>query len=230
MIKACLFDLDGTLLNTLNSIRYFLNKTISKRGIREIDEAETKAFVGCGARRLVENVFKSRGLDLEKNDVFELSRQIHDEYVEAYDSEPLYLTEPYEEIPEVVEALILREMKLAVISNKPDPTVKQLVDFFFGDRFSIVEGGSADMPLKPDKTWPLDICKRLGVKPSEVAYIGDTSTDMQTAKNFGAGVAVGVLWGFRDERELKENGADVIISKPSELTLVIDEINKASLE
>ena len=108
-------------------------------------------------------------------------------------------------------------LKLAVISNKPDPTVKQLVENFFKNEFSIVEGASDRMPLKPRADWPLDICERLGVLPSEVMYIGDTSTDMETAKNFGAGLSVGVLWGFRDKEELVKSGADVIVSHPSEI-------------
>ena len=220
MIKACLFDLDGTLLNTLASIRYYVNKNVSKYGIEGITEAETKVFVGKGARVLIENVFKARGLDLGEKKTQELCDRIHGEYVKDYDSAFSYLTEPYEGICDAVKTLEAMGMKLAVISNKPDLTVKALTEKFFGNGFSVVEGASDRMPLKPRAEWPLDICKRLGVAPSEVMYVGDTSTDMQTAVNFGAGIKVGVRWGFRDERELWDSGADFVISYANELVRI----------
>ena len=217
MIKACLFDLDGTLLNTLKSIRHYVNKNISQYNIKELDEDETRMFVGEGAKKLIKNILESRGFDLNDLETLKLLDNIHRSYVDEYDSEPAYLTEPYDGICDAVKQLKLFGIKLAVISNKPDATVKQLSEKFFGESFSIVEGARDKMPLKPEASWPLDICKRLGVNPSEVMYVGDTSTDMKTAKNFGAGLAVGVLWGFRDRDELIENGSDVLISSPSEL-------------
>ncbi len=227
MIKACLFDLDGTLLNTLASIRYYVNRNISGYGIRAVSEAETKIFVGNGARVLIENIFKDRGLDLRESDTRELFERILRTYVKEYDDEPAYLTEPYEGIVDTVNKLKSLGISLAVISNKPDPTVKSLVNKFFGNAFTIVEGASERMPLKPCAEWPLDICERLGVLPSEVMYVGDTSTDMQTARNFGAKLSVGVLWGFRDEAELVNSGADVIVSRAEELyALAIKEAQK----
>ena len=226
MIKACLFDLDGTLIYTLESIRYFMNTTISKRGIRELDEAETRIFVGRGVRKLFETTLESRGYDLSDKSTADMMEEMIVEYNFGYDNDPIYLIEPYEGICDTVAELSKREMKLAVISNKPDYPTKKIIAHFFGDTFSIVEGGSERMPLKPNPAWPLDICERLGVLPSEVAYVGDTSTDMKTAKNFGAGVAVGVSWGFRDVTELRENGADRIIHHPSEILGIIEELNK----
>ena len=225
-IKACLFDLDGTLLDTLKSIQYYANKNISRYGISTINLDETKVFVGKGARILIEKIFKSKGIDLNEEENAKLLDLIHREYVDDYDSNPLYLTEPYAGICELVYSLKKRGIKLAVISNKPDPTVKQLTRYFFGESFSIIEGASEKMPLKPNPEWPLDICKRLDVKPSEVLYVGDTSTDMKTAVNFGAGIAVGVLWGFRDKDELCESGADVIVEHPKEIAEIIEMINK----
>lgn len=217
MIKACLFDLDGTLLNTLKSIRYYVNKSILEYKIKELDEEETKVFVGNGAKKLIENVFVSRGIDLNNKSNVRLCEKIHESYVKDYNSEPVYLTEAYDGIQDAVEEIKSANIKLAVISNKPDATVKQLVSTFFKESFSITEGASEKLPLKPNPQWPLDICKRLGVAPSEVMYVGDTSTDMMTAKNFGAGLSVGVSWGFRDVDELIKNGADVVVSSPSEL-------------
>ena len=221
MIKGCLFDLDGTLLDTLKSIRYYLNYTLEKYGIRTLSEEETKIFVGKGAKNLVERSMAAAGIDFLSGEGAELLSKVHPEYVALYDANPEYLTEPYAYITEAVDELYKSGIKLAVISNKPDTTVKQLVERSFPGKFEIVEGGSDRFPLKPDAAWPLSICERLSLSPSEVAYFGDTSTDMKTAKNFGAALAVGVSWGFRSEEELISNGADVIISSPSEIPSVI---------
>lgn len=226
MIKACLFDLDGTLLNTLASIRYYVNKNISKYGISEINESETRVFVGKGAKALIENVFISRALDLNASETRALRDTIHSDYVKDYDNDPAFLTEPYENICDTVKTLRSLGVKLAVISNKPDPTVKALVRKFFEDDFEIVEGASDRMPLKPKSEWPLDICERLCVDPAEVMYVGDTSTDMKTAKNFGAGLSVGVLWGFRDREELVSSGADILVSRAEELCSIVIKENE----
>ena len=226
MIKACLFDLDGTLLNTLNSIRYYINKNTALYGISEISEDETKVFVGNGARKLVTNVLSSRGFDLSEEKTKEICEKILESYVKEYDDSPLYLTEPYNGIVPLVNELSEKKIKLAVISNKPDKTVKQLVTHFFGNIFDIVEGANERMPLKPDARWPIDICKRLGVDPSEVAYVGDTSTDMKTAVNFGAKIAIGVTWGFRDAAELWENGASVTVNEAKEIAVMINNENE----
>ncbi|MBQ9070973.1 MAG: HAD family hydrolase [Clostridia bacterium] len=217
MIKGCLFDLDGTLLDTLTSIRYYLNYVLKKHGQKEVTVEETKLFVGKGARNLVERALTAGGVSVSSDSGRELLGKIHREYVDVYDEKPEYLTSPYESISEAVDFLYERGIKLAVISNKPDKMVKKLVELNFPNRFDIVEGASEKYPLKPLSEWPLSICERLSLSPDEVLYFGDTSTDMQTAKNFGAALAVGVLWGFRDEEELLENGADVILSHPSEI-------------
>lgn len=225
MLKACLFDLDGTLLNTLISLRHFMNKTILSKGIAEISEDETKAFVGWGAKTLVRNVLLSRGYEFDNENTNKLFEQIHEKFLLDYNSHPLYLTEPYTGICDAVSALTKKGIKLAVISNKPDPITKQLVESFFPDSFLVVDGASEKFPLKPNPEWPLDVCKRLGVLPSEVAYVGDTAIDMQTAKNFGAGVSIGVLWGFRNETELVASGADFVVSHPEEILNIIDKTN-----
>ena len=222
MIKGCLFDLDGTLLDTLATIRYYINNTLRKYGIRAISEDETKVFVGNGARKLVDTALASRGIDLSAEENRKLAEKITKEYTETYDTDPAYLTKPYSKIPELIEELKKKNLRLAVISNKPNATVKRLIELNFPGVFDIVEGGSDKYPLKPNPIWPLDICERLSISPSEVMYIGDTSTDMKTAKNFGATVAVGVLWGFRGEEELIENGADVIVRSPSEILKILD--------
>ena len=220
MIKACLFDLDGTLLDTLESIRYFLNKTLRKYSVREISSAETRLFVGNGAANLVRRAMRAGGLDASGADAA-LFETILDEYVDAYDGEPFYLTVPYRGIPEAIDRLYSAGIKLAVISNKPDQTVIQLCEKIFGDRFSAVRGARQGVPLKPDPCALFEICDLLGVDSKEVAYFGDTCTDMETGRRFGAALNVGVLWGFRGEDELRASGADRIISDPSEIAELV---------
>lgn len=215
MIKACLFDLDGTLLDTLDSIRYYLNLTLEKRGLLPVSRSDARIFVGNGAEKLVNRALCAAGIDLSEAGRVEFRDDALREYVDAYDANPFYLTKPYDGIIEAIDKLYERGILLAVISNKPDSTVKQLVKMHFGDKFSCVFGAREGVPLKPDPTSPLDICRQLGVKASEVAYFGDTGTDMQTGKAFGCALNVGVDWGFRDEEELRSFGADVVISHPS---------------
>ena len=217
MIKACLFDLDGTLLNTLESIRHYINKNLAMRGIGGLTLDETRVFVGTGAMKLCENALRSKGVDLMSEEGITLRGEIYDSYVREYNDNPCYLTEAYLGIAETVAKLKEKQIKLAVISNKPDATVKQLVAEYFSGEFEIIEGASEKFPLKPDPLWPSSICERLGVDPAEVMYLGDTSTDMQTARAFGAGLAVGVSWGFREREELVSHGADVVIDHPSEI-------------
>lgn len=221
MIKACIFDLDGTLLDTLDSICYYLNSTLERNGVPAVNPEQTRVFVGDGAKNLVNRALTAAGIDLSDPGRAEFRDKLLREYVEAYDDEPFYLTEPYDGIIEAVGELYDNGILLAIISNKPDPTVKQLAEMNFGDKFALVFGARPGVPLKPDPTAPLDICCRLGVDPSEVAYFGDTGTDMETAKAFGCALSVGVSWGFRDEEELRAFGADVVISHPSEIAELI---------
>ena len=214
MTELCIFDLDGTLLDTVESIRYNLNTVLSRYGIEGITKEETKVFVGNGARKLVYRSLVSRGIDTGSEEGEMLCDRITKKYNALYDSDPFYLTEPYCGIKDAIKELYLRGIKLAVLSNKPDPTVKQLIAKHFGGVFDIVLGATDKMKLKPDPESALYICESLGVSPENTAYFGDTGTDMRTAKNYGAGKTVGVLWGFRGKDELLENGADTVICDP----------------
>ena len=217
MIKTCLFDLDGTLLDTLESIKHFVNVTAVPSGIAPIDREETKAFVGKGAKDLIKKVLKKSGIDAEKSENEKLYLQILDKYISDYNAAPSYLTEPYDGICDLLSYLKEKGIRLAVISNKPKSTVELLCDEFFPGVFDIVEGARDDFPLKPDPALALDILCRLGAKPSECAYFGDTGTDMKTGNNIGAKMTVGVLWGFRDLSELISTGASVTVERASEI-------------
>jgi phosphoglycolate phosphatase len=217
MIKACVFDLDGTLLDTLPAIRYFVNVFMEKYGLLSIDLQKTAAFVGDGAVKLIERAIENSGVEINSPRGRELFSDIHPEYVREYNDDPFFMTDAYDGIKSALASLKASGIKLAVLSNKPHDTVVQLARKYFPDTFSEVAGAKDAVPLKPAPDGALDICRRLGVQPSEVAYFGDTGVDMKTAAAFGAGAAVGVLWGFRGRDELIADGATVLLAHPSEI-------------
>ena len=209
MIKCYMFDLDGTLLNTLESIRYNVNYTLQKYGIEPISSDECRRFVGNGAKKLMERTLDLRG-------VFDSSRrtEIYESFFKRYNENPDYLAKPYEGIPALIDELLASGATLAVVSNKPQRAAEVSVEKFFPASFASVCGGAEGLPLKPDPTVALNLLSRLGISPSECAYIGDSEVDMQTGKNMGAALTVGVSWGFRDVDVLVASGADVIVDTP----------------
>lgn len=210
MIKACIFDLDGTALDTIHAITHFVNATFEMHSLPPITEDECKIFVGNGARVLIERALSSKGVTER-----ERIEKILSDYNAKYDAEPLALTKPFDGIIPLFEGLRAFGVHIAILSNKPETVVVPLVRHFFGDLVEITRGGSEGVPLKPDPAVCFEIANKLCVSPSEVVYVGDTNTDMQTGVNFGAEVSVGVLWGFRGRYELEAAGADVIVSSPS---------------
>lgn len=217
MIKACIFDLDGTLLDTIDAIQYFVNLHMQKNGLSDIDKAQTLAFVGNGARELIKRSIGASGIDTSCGDGAELLERILPEYVNDYDRNPLFLTHEYDGISDMLRALAASGMKLGILSNKPDRTVKQLADSFFPSLFSSVRGAVPGTPLKPSPVPAHLLCAEMGVSPSEVAYFGDTAVDIKTARAFGAGLACAVLWGFRTEEELLRESPDICFSHASQI-------------
>ena len=217
MIKCCIFDLDGTLLNTIDAITYYVNLVLEANGINPISTEEAKIFVGDGSKNLIRRVLIFRG-EYRSEEFFE---HLHTEYKTNYDKAPLYITEPYGGIPELKVALKRRGIKLGVLSNKPHSAVLPIVEHFFGDAFDLVLGANQNVPLKPDPTGLFAMLDELSVKPSELAFIGDTAVDIETARAAGAALSVGVLWGFRDENELVGAGADVTVSRAMEILELI---------
>lgn len=210
-IKACIFDLDGTLLNTLTTITYYVNEALSREGARRVTEEECRVMVGKGARNLLERSLALVGREVADFEAFFAA------YDAEYNAAPAYLTAPYEGIIALIEALHKSGMRLAVLSNKPEGAVRPLVERFFGDKIEIVAGGKTGIALKPDPAAVSPILHALGLSPSETAFIGDSGVDMKTAKNYGAGLAIGVLWGFRDREELLSCGADLLAEKPADI-------------
>ena len=168
-------------------------------------------MVGKGARNLLE-----RSLSLVGHTVADFEA-FFSAYDLQYNAAPEYLTEPYEGVLPLIAALRESGMRLAVLSNKPEGAVRPLVERFFGDAIEIVAGGKTGIALKPDPAAVAPVLEALGVTAEETAFIGDSGVDMKTAKNYGAGLAIGVLWGFRDREELLSCGADLLAEKPADI-------------
>lgn len=210
--KAYIFDLDGTLVDTLGSISYFANRALEKYGFQPIDREKYRYLVGNGAKKLVWRMLRENGS--ERQEDFD---RVLPYYNQSYDDAPTYLAEPYPGIRELLSDLKRSGIRLGVLSNKPHSTTCQIIDALFEKgTFDIVYGQREGVPLKPDPTALLEMLRQLGAAPEECVYCGDTATDMQTGKAAGT-FTVGVLWGFRDREELLKNHADAIVSSAGEL-------------
>ena len=212
MVKYCIFDLDGTLLDTLPTIKHHLNTTLVNWGLSPVGDAETKRYIGDGAYKLIYRAFSEQGITDEEK----IAAAVR-EYKAAYDNEPYYLTKIYDGIVDALDTLQGAGVTLAVLSNKPNEATEAVISHFLPNRFEIARGGIDGIPLKPDSAAPLSLVKQLGGLASECAFVGDTSVDILTGRNMGACVTVGVSWGFRERAELLDAGADVVIDHPSGL-------------
>ena len=212
MIKCCIFDLDGTLLDTLSTITYYVNKTLQEAGFEPITEDECRYFAGDGPKKLMKRSLMSKGCEDEG-----IAAELLLKYRSNYDKEPEYLTAPFPGICDFLSELKSRGILIAVVSNKQDEATVPTVKHFFGDKVTLARGSKEGVPLKPAPDALFAVLRELGVLPNETVYVGDTGVDMQTGKAFGAKKTVGVLWGFRQERELWDNGADVVVSTVEEL-------------
>lgn len=211
MKKAVIFDLDGTLTDTITAISYFGNKALGENGFDPISPDVYKYLVGDGRNVLIHRMLKEHNADTDEN--FEKVGKLYDEY---YEADPLYKTDAYEGIREAIIEMRGRGIKTAVCSNKPNNVAQDVIAKIFGDGyFDYVYGETEGIPTKPDAAPALMAAKALGLSPEECIFTGDTKVDMATAKNANM-TAIGVLWGFRDYDELKNSGADYIIEHPSE--------------
>lgn len=207
MIRAVLFDLDGTLTDTIDDISDAMNRSLRLHGLPGWTVAEYCYLVGEGAKVLAQRAVRDRQ---------DLALSVQKEYQAYYETHTRVKSKPYEGIPEMLKAMAEKGFLLAVFSNKPDADTKNVVSHFFPDiPFSVVRGQVEGVPVKPDPMGALAVAESLGVRPEDVLYLGDTATDMRCA--VGAGMQpVGVLWGFRKRDELEESGAKWIIAHPSE--------------
>lgn len=211
-MKDCIFDLDGTLTNTLESMTYSVNLTLKEMGLSQITKDQCRMFVGNGARVLIEESLKVSGDP--KASRIEEGMKI---YGRIFDQNCTYHVTPYEGIPEMLKALKDRGIHLAVLSNKPDRQTVKVVKEIFGDNiFDYAQGQKDGIRRKPapDGVWYL--MEQMQVSKEECLYIGDSEVDAATGKNAGL-KTIGVLWGFRDRKTLETAGADHLIERPEEL-------------
>ena len=213
MVKLCIFDLDGTVLDTIHTIAYYANEALKKNGIEVIDEEKYKHLAGRGIANLVRGMLEFRNCYSEA-----LYKKVFYDYDTAYNADVLYKTKIFHGLKEELDQLKAAGIKLAVVSNKPDFAARAVAEAVYGEGyFDFVTGQVPGGPLKPDPASVLSVMESFGTVREECLYVGDTSTDMQTGKNAGM-FTVGVLWGFRGREELLENGADLLVEKPQEFS------------
>ncbi len=207
-----MMDLDGTLLDTLQDLADSMNSTLSHFGFPVHKLEKYRYFVGDG----MENLVRRSLPDSAKTGPRLISRCI-EMMRQTYERNWNVKSRPYPGIPELLDALTARGLKMAVLSNKPHEFTLKAVEGLLGAwRFEAVMGERPPIPRKPDPSSALEIANRLRVEPADFLYLGDTATDMKTANAAGM-YAVGVLWGFRDAEELIAGGAGKLIAKPAEL-------------
>ena len=211
-MKACIFDLDGTLTNTLESMTYSVNLTLEEMGLSKITKDQCRLFVGNGARVLMEKSLKAAG-DTDASRIEE-GMEI---YGRIFDRNCTYHVTPYEGIPEMLKALKDKGIQLAVLSNKPDRQTVKVVKAIFGEElFDYAQGQKEGIRRKPEPDGVWYLMEQMHVSKEECLYIGDSEVDAATGRNAGL-KTIGVLWGFRDRKTLETAGADDLIDRPEEL-------------
>lgn len=215
MTKLVIFDLDGTLLNSLQDLAASTNYALRRHGYPTHELPAYRYFVGNGINKLLERALP------ESERTEENMLKIREDFVAYYAEHKADFTAPYDGICELLRELKRREMLLAVASNKYHSATVALIPEYFGEGlFDFVYGQRDGVPIKPDPTIVFDIMKEAGVTQDEVLYVGDSGVDMQTAVNSGV-ASVGVTWGFRDREELLKNGASCIADQPWEIVKFI---------
>lgn len=211
-MRGCIFDLDGTLTNTLESLTYSVNLTLKEMELPSITTDQCKRFVGDGARKLIERTLEACG---------DRSLSRLDEGMEIYGrifhDNCTYHVTPYDGVMEMLADLKSMGMRLAVLSNKPHGQAVDVVRQIFGDGvFDFVQGQSEELPRKPDPAGVLYLLDKMGIKKEECVYVGDSEVDVATAKAAGV-TGLAATWGFRSRQVLEEAGAGVLIDHPGEL-------------
>lgn len=212
--SAVIFDLDGTLLDSLDDLADSVNAALANRGMPVHPVPAFRRFVGNGIMTLVRRAAPS-GLDDAQT--AELAQAGRAEYARRWDAK----SRPYPGVPEMLDALALGGMRLALLSNKPDEFTGRIAERFFAAwPLDPARGAREGVPLKPDPAAALDLARELGLEPADILFAGDSDVDVRTAKAAGM-FAAGVLWGFRDADELTAAGADRLFATPGELARFI---------
>ncbi|MBR5908934.1 MAG: HAD family hydrolase [Schwartzia sp.] len=215
--RAAVFDLDGTLLNTLSDLADSGNELLASYGMPSHPESAFRYFVGNGSRKLMERILPGKSAE-EIDEALVRYKAIYEKRLTAK-------TKPYAGIAETLSELKARGVRMAVCTNKHISAAEALIRKYFpADIFDAYEGDRPGVPRKPDPAHVNIVLEKMNVRPEETVYLGDSGVDMQTAVNAKA-LPIGVLWGFREKDELLENGAKILLSQPSELLEKVDFLN-----
>ncbi len=215
-IKAVIWDLDGTLLNTLDDLAASVNAALQANGMPTRSTEEVRAFVGNGIRKLMVRAVPGG----EENPAFEKALA---DFTSHYGAHSRDRTRPYDGILETLDALAAQGVKLAIVSNKIDFAVKQLSRAYFGERMGAAIGDDPSRARKPAPDSVFQAMRELGVTAQEAVYVGDSDVDVETARNAGL-PCVAVLWGFRDEACLRTAGAVHLAHTPHELLETVERL------
>jgi len=215
MFTHVIFDLDGTLLDTLEDLAEATNWVCAQHGWPLHPVEAFKRYVGNGAVKLLERVTPP---DVEITP--QLRQQTMEEFTARYTAERSQKTSPYPGMPQLLKRLKSAGVTVAVLTNKPDVAAGPVVERYYPGVFDVVQGALPDVPTKPDPTLLHKLMDRIGAMPDATLFVGDSNVDIQTAKNGGL-TSCGVLWGFRTREELLAEGADHLVQTASELEELI---------
>ena len=213
-LKTVIFDLDGTILNTLTDLAESMNKALAGFGFPVHETEKYRYFVGNGVRVLCERVLPEDKRDEATKDALLAV------YSKIYAENQMNKTAPYDGVAEAIKRLKAAGFRVAVLSNKPAPNSRVIVAHYFGDLFDEVRGQCDEFPRKPDPSQAFDLLEKLGSSPDGSFFVGDSGTDMETSVNAGM-TGVGVLWGYRTADELLAKGAKALAASPAELADII---------
>jgi phosphoglycolate phosphatase len=208
-----LFDLDGTLLNTLDDLADSVNAVLLKKGYRQRTKEEVKQFVGDGAKLLMTRALPPGATETEILRCLTMFREIYAKNLQNK-------TTPYEGIPALLKKLDGMGIKTGVVSNKPDEATKAVCSHYFGGLIGAAIGDNIDRKKKPEPDNVYEAMKQLGAEKGRTLYVGDSDTDILTAENAGID-RVGVTWGYRSRETLEKAGAEQIIDAPEQLIALI---------
>ena len=211
MYKAIIFDLDGTLIDSLEDLANSTNLALAEQGFKTHEIPAYRYFIGQGVKKLIEMTLPE---DARTPETAAKTRTLFDKY---YGEHYLDKTKPYDGILEVIAALREKGVKMAVVSNKPNMFVEKITEKLFPKgSFATFLGQRDTIPRKPDPAACFEVCRVMDVRPEDCLYLGDSGVDMETAVNAGM-FPVGAAWGFRQEDEIRSHGAKALIHRPAEL-------------
>ena len=242
-IKAVFFDLDGTLVNTLASLKKTMDLTMEHFDLEGVSLQETRIFVGTGYKKYVEKALgknadkkykeaekweekdeeRAMDLDMEGDEIMGLYDEVCEYYASIFPENSTYQAEAYPGIKECITALKEKGIAVVCITNKSKEVAEGvLASVFSADSFTLIIGDDGEMPLKPDKAPLLKACRELGITKDEAVMVGDTKTDLDAARNAKMS-SIGCLYGFRDEKELVEHGAEHMVEDGYALLHVLED-------